>query len=72
MCGAGYEQHSLHRIQSGATGGLAAEDRRRALVHALKNDIHALKNDMSSRMSMLLESLDELLLAHEHAVGEVT
>ena len=59
----GYEQHALNRVQSGATGGSAAEERKRALVHTLKNDIHTLKKDMSSRMSMLLESLDELLSA---------
>ena len=59
----GYEQHALNRVQSGATGGSAAEEHKRALVHTLKNDIHTLKKDMSSRMSMLLESLDELLSA---------
>ena len=59
----GYEQHAPNRVQSGATGGSAAEDHKRALVHTLKNDIHTLKNDMSSRMYMLLESLDELLSA---------
>ena len=40
-----------------------AEDHKRALVNTLKNDIHTLQNDMSSRISMLLESLDELLSA---------
>jgi hypothetical protein len=59
----GYEQHALNRVQSGATGGSAAEDHKRALVNTLKNDIHTLQNDMSSRISMLLESLDELLSA---------
>jgi hypothetical protein len=59
----GYEQHAPNRVQSGATGGSAAEDHKRALVHTLKNDIRTLKNDMSSRMSMLLERLDELLSA---------
>ena len=55
----GCEQHALNRVQSGATGGpaaaSAAEDPKRALVHALQNDL--------SRMSLLLERLDELLSA---------
>ena len=55
----GCEQHALNRVQSGATGGPAAapaaEDPKRALVHALQNDL--------SRMSVLLERLDELLSA---------
>ena len=55
----GCEQHALNRVQSGATGGpaaaSAAEDPKRALVHALQNDL--------SRMSVLLERLDELLSA---------
>ena len=53
------EQHALNRGQRGATGGpsaaSAAEDPKRALVHALQNDL--------SRMSVLLERLDELLSA---------
>ena len=60
----GYEQHTLNRVERGATGGpsaaSAAEDPKRALVHALQNDL--------SRMSALLERLDELLtVAREHA-----
>ena len=55
----GCEQHALNRVQRGATGGpsaaSAAEDPKRALVHALQNDL--------SRMSVLLERLDELLSA---------
>ena len=56
----GCEQHALNRVQRGAIGGpsagSAAEDpKRRALVHALQNDL--------SRMSVLLERLDELLSA---------
>ena len=55
----GCEQHALNRVQRGATGGpsaaYAAEDPTRALVHALQNDL--------SRMSVLLERLDELLSA---------
>ena len=51
--------HALNRVQRGATGGAsaasAAEDPKRALVHALQNDL--------SRMSVLLERLDELLSA---------
>ena len=61
--GVPYEQHALNRVQSGATGGSAAEEHKRALVNTLKNDIRTLKKDMSSRISMLLESLDELLSA---------
>ena len=55
----GYEQHTLNRVERGATGGpsaaSAAEDPKRALLHALQNDL--------SRMSVLLERLDELLSA---------
>ena len=55
----GCEQHALNRVQRGATRGpsaaSAAEDPKRALVHALQNDL--------SRMSVLLERLDELLSA---------
>jgi hypothetical protein len=55
----GCEQHALNRVQRGATGApsaaSAAEDPKRALVHALQNDL--------SRMSVLLERLDELLSA---------
>ena len=55
----GYEQHTLNRVERGATGGpsaaSAAEDPKRALVHALQNDL--------SRMSVLLERLDKLLSA---------
>ena len=55
----GCEQHALNRVQHGATGepsaASAAEDPKRALVHALQNDL--------SRMSVLLERLDELLSA---------
>ena len=55
----GCEQHALNNVQSAATGGpaaaSAAEDPKRALVHALQNDL--------SRMSALLERLDELLSA---------
>ena len=55
----GCERHALNRVQHGATGGpsaaSAAEDPKRALVHALQNDL--------SRMSVLLERLDELLSA---------
>ena len=56
----GCEQHASNRIQSGATGGAAAatsaaEDPKRVLVRALKSDL--------SRMSVLLERLDELLSA---------
>ena len=48
------EQHALNRVQRGATGESAAasrtvEDPKRALVHALQNDL--------SRMSVLLERL---------------
>ena len=53
------EQHALNRVQSGATGGpaaaSAAEDPKRALVHALQNDL--------SRMLVQLERLDEMLSA---------
>ena len=53
------EQHALNLVQSGATGvpaaASAAEDPKRALVHALQNDL--------SRMPVLLERLDELLSA---------
>ena len=53
----GCEQHALNLVQRGATGrpaaASAAEDPKRALVHALQNDL--------SRMSVLLERLDELL-----------
>ena len=53
------EQHTLNRVERGATGGpsaaSAAEDPKRALVHALQNDL--------SRMSVLLERLDKLLSA---------
>ena len=53
----GCEQHALNRVQRGAIGGpsaaSAAEDPKRALVHALQNDL--------SRISVLLERLDELL-----------
>ena len=53
------EQHALNRGQRGATGGpaaaSAAEDPKRVLVRALQNDM--------SRMSVLLERLDELLSA---------
>ena len=59
----GCEQHALNRVQRGATGGpsaaSAAEDPKRALVHALQNDL--------SRMWVLLERLDELL-SREHAL----
>ena len=55
----GREQHVFNRVQRGATGApsaaSAAEDPKRALVHALQNDL--------SRMSVLLERLDELLSA---------
>ena len=55
----GCEQHALNRVQRGATGApsaaSAAEDPKRALVHALQNDL--------SRMSVRLERLDELLSA---------
>ena len=55
----GCEQHALNRVQSGAMGepaaASAAEDPKRALVHALQNDL--------ARMSVLLEQLDELLSA---------
>ena len=57
----GREQDALNRVQRGVTGGpsaasgSAAEDPKRALVHALQNDL--------SRMSVLLERLDELLSA---------
>ena len=68
----GCEQHALNRVQCGATGGSAAAfakgrceltptltsaaaDPKRALVHELQNDL--------SRMSLLLERLDELLSA---------
>ena len=44
-----------------AAAASAAEDHKRALVHALQKDIRALKSEMSSRMSVLLERLDELL-----------
>ena len=46
-----------------AAAASAAEDHKRALVHALQKDIRVLESDMSSRMSMLLERLDELLSA---------
>ena len=54
------EQHALNRVQRGATGGSAAasraaQDPKRALVHALKNDV--------SRLLVRLERLDELLSA---------
>ena len=56
---AGCEQDALNRVQRGVTGGpsasSAAEDPKRALVHALQNDL--------SRISVLLERLDELLSA---------
>ena len=55
----GFEQHAHNRGQRCATGGpaatSAAEDPKRVLVHALQNDL--------SRMSGLLERLDELLSA---------
>ena len=55
----GCEQHALNRVQHGATGepsaASAAGDPKRTLVHALQNDL--------SRMSVLLERLDELLSA---------
>ena len=55
----GCEQQAFNRVQSGATGrpsvASSAEDPKRALVHALQNDL--------SRMSVLLERLDELLSA---------
>ena len=44
-----------------AAAASAAEDRKRALVHALQKDIRVLEIDMSSRMSVILERLDELL-----------
>ena len=64
----GCEQHAFDRAQSGATvqgapTASAAEDPKRALVHALQKDICALKSDMSSRMSVLVDRLDELLSA---------
>ena len=46
-----------------AAAASAAEDHKRALVNALQKDIRVLESDMSSRMSMLLERLDELLSA---------
>ena len=48
-------------VRGPAATSRAAEDPQRALVHALQKDIRALKSDMSSRMSVLLERLDELL-----------
>ena len=55
----GCEQHALNLVQRGATGrptaAFTAEDPKRALVHALQNDL--------LRMSVLLEQLDELLSA---------
>ena len=55
----GCEQHALNRVQRGATGApsaaSAAEDPKRALVHALQNDL--------SRMLVQLERLDEMLSA---------
>ena len=55
-----HQAHMIYnRVQRGATGApsaaSAAEDPKRALVHALQNDL--------SRMSVLLERLDELLSA---------
>ena len=55
----GYEQHTLNRVERGATGGpsaaSAAEDPKRALVRALQNDL--------ASMSVQLARLDELLSA---------
>ena len=55
----GCEQHAFNLVQRGATGrptaAFTAEDPKRALVHALQNDL--------LRMSLLLEQLDELLSA---------
>ena len=55
----GCEQHAFNLVQRGATGrptaAFTAEDPKRALVHALQNDL--------LRMSVLLEQLDELLSA---------
>ena len=48
-------------VRGPAATSRAAEDPQRALVHALQKDICALQSDMSSRMSALLERLDELL-----------
>ena len=52
--------------QGPAAAASAAEDHKRALVHALQKDIRALESDMSSRMSVLLERLDELLQLQAH------
>ena len=53
-------------VRGPAAASHAAEDPKRALVHALQKDICALKSDMSSRMSVLLERLDELLQLQAH------
>ena len=54
----GCEQHAFNLVQRGATGRPTAaftDNPKRALVHALQNDL--------LRMSVLLEQLDELLSA---------
>ena len=44
-----------------AAAASTAEDHKRALIHALQKDIRVLEIEMSSRMSVLIERLDELL-----------
>ena len=53
--------HKRAPVRGPAAAASAAEDHKRALVHALQKDIRALESDMSSRMSVLVERLDELL-----------
>ena len=77
-CGGGGDDHSTAAaaadpedpkralVRGPAAASHAAEDPKRALVHALRKDICALKSDMSSRMSVLLERLDELLQLQAH------